>query len=75
MLQAGSLARFLFDPLTELQSMQPKMTDITNYSVERLDAALEMEKWAEWAAQVSTAHSAHCSISGATSTLSTLYKH
>ena len=38
-----------------------------------MDVALEMEKQAERAALVNAACSAHCSISSATLTLSTLY--
>ena len=36
--------------------------------MERVDGALEMERWAEQAAQTSAAHLARFSISGGTST-------
>ena len=42
------------------------------YRVDMVDVALEMEKWAKWAALACVASSAHCFISSATSTLSTV---
>ena len=43
------------------------------YSVDRMDVALDMDQWGEWAALARAASSALISISDATSTLSTLY--
>ena len=50
------------------QRLLEHLSELNLYSV---DAALEMKRWVEQAAQTSSAHSARFSISCATSTLST----